>query len=384
MRNRHETMQGERGFSLLELMTAMTIGLLLVAGLAGVFANSSNSNREMKRTAEQIENGRYAIELLAQDVRHAGYYGQLYKLPLTPATTPDPCALPTDGAVSDTQNNFISIPVQLYPAPDFVTRPTVPTACAALLPNANVLAGSDILVVRRTDTNALGTTVTGGTYYLQATPFSADIQLGVAGTITTTQNARRQNSTLTRRDLTATASGSPASYPQIAAEMRRLRVHIYFVAPCSVPNGGGAVCTGSADDQGNPIPTLKRIELDTTGAYSITPLTEGIQALRAEFGVDNSPATADPGTGLIGDGVPDSFSHSPTAADMSNTVAMRIYVLARNTEASPGYVDNKTYTLGSVPSVAAATTTALNDAYKRHVYGSELRIANQQGRREIP
>src|SRR5262249_716873 len=105
---------------------------------------------------------------------------------------------------------------------------------------------------------------------------------------------------------------------------------------------------------------------------------------RAEFGVDTAPATADPGTGLIGDGVPDTFTHSPSVSDMGNTVGMRIYVLARNTEASSAYVDNKTYTLGTGPSVAPAPTTATNDASKRHVYGTSIRITNQQGRREIP
>ena len=50
-----------RGFSLLELMTSITIGLLIMAGLASVFVNSSTANKEMKNNAEQIENGRFAI-----------------------------------------------------------------------------------------------------------------------------------------------------------------------------------------------------------------------------------------------------------------------------------------------------------------------------------
>ena len=76
-------------------------------------------------------------------------------------------------------------------------------------------------VVRRAETTTLGTTVTGGTYYIQTTPSAADIQKGVAGTITSTQNARGAASTLTRRDVTGTAVGTPAVYPQVAAYMRR-------------------------------------------------------------------------------------------------------------------------------------------------------------------
>lgn len=380
------TLQTARGFSLVEMMTALAIGVLLLLGLTTVFSNSSNSNRELKRTAEQIENGRFAIELLTQDLRHAGFYGELTKLPAAPGAAPDPCTVPSDALVSDTVNNFIALPVQVYPASNFSTAPTVPTLCAALLPSANVMVGSDIVIVRRTDTNTLGTSVTGNTYYLQTSATSADMQKGVSGTITTSQNARGATSAiaLKRFDFSAGTSGSPATYPQISAYMRRYRTHIYFVAPCSVPNGGGSVCTGSADDQGTPIPTLKRIELDTTGAFSITPLVEGIQAIRLEVGIDNSPATADPGTGLIGDGIPDSYSHSPSLAEMTNITGVRIYVLARNTSKTPGYTDTKTYTLGSVPTIAAATTTAASDGYKRHAYAAETQIKNQAGRREIP
>ena len=78
------------GFSLIELMLAMTIGLLILAGLTTVFVNSSQSYGELRKTAEQIENGRYAIEYIAQDLRHAGFYGEFAALP----------DAPTAGAVS--------------------------------------------------------------------------------------------------------------------------------------------------------------------------------------------------------------------------------------------------------------------------------------------
>ena len=376
-----------RGFSLIELMLSITLGLLILAGLSSIFVNTSQSSRELRRTAEQIENGRYAVELMTQDLRHAGFYGELTKLPAVPASA-DPCTLPASGAVSDTSNAALALPIQVYPAAglgssDFAS---VPAACAALIPSpANLAPGSDIVVVRRADTVELlplGTAtaaVKANTVYIQTTTDTADIQKpGADGMIDNTQTATGGSSTLKRTDFTGAAPVPPTQWPRIAAAIRRYRTHVYFVAPCSVPNGGGSVCTGSADDLGKPIPTLKRLELDTTGAFSIVPLAEGIQAIRAELGVDSAPTVADAGTGLIGDAIPDSYTHSPSAADMGNTVAVRLYVLARNTEASPGYVDDKTYSLGT------ETTTATSDSFKRHVYGAETRIANQAGRREIP
>ena len=365
-----------RGFSLIELMTSITIGLLILAGLASVFVNSSTANREMKNSAEQIENGRYAIEMLTQDIRHAGYYGELAALPAVPGSAPDPCAAPSAGAVSDTSNSALALPVQ------YISAASIPAGCAALLTAANLQLGSDIVVVRRADTtlvnSAGGGAITGGTVYLQTTSDTADLQYGVAGAINNTQNATGAASTLQRRDFSVAASGTPPQFPLIAAAIRTYRTHIYFVAPCSVPNGGGSICTGSADDQGKPVPTLKRLEIGASGAFSIVPLVEGIEAIRIEYGVDNLPATADPGTGLIGDGVPDAFSNTPTVVDMGNTVATRIFVLARNTAATSGYIDDKTYTMGTY------TTTMTNDSFKRHVYSAETRVANQSGRREIP
>src|SRR5712671_2163215 len=196
-----------RGFSLIELMTAITIGMLLLMGLATIFVNSSQSYRELKKTSEQIENGRYAIELLTQDIRHAGFFGEFAKLVAAPAAAPDPCTVPTDAAVSDTVNNFLAVPIQIYPAASLTVLPSAPAACSALLPNANLMAGSDIVVVRRVDTNVLGGTVTGNIFYLQTTPAAADMQLGVAAAITGTQNARAQTTALYRRDMTVAAAG---------------------------------------------------------------------------------------------------------------------------------------------------------------------------------
>lgn len=376
------TLRRMRGVSLIEMMTAMTIGLLILAGLTSVFVNTSTSSRELKNTAEQIESGRYAIELLTQDIRHAGFYGELSTLPAVPGAAPDPCAAPAAGVVSDTANNALALPVQ------YVSAAAIPGGCAALLTAANLQAGSDIVVVRRADTimlpvtGAAGAAVTGGTVYLQTTADAAEIQYGVAGNINSTQNATggATTATMIRRDFTVAAAGVPPQFPVIAAAIRRYRTHIYFVAPCSVP-AAGIICAADAD-QGRPIPTLKRLEMaaGAGGVFTIVPLAEGIEAIRVEYGVDDAPAAVDTGTGLIGDGLPDNYVNAPNVAQMGNTIAARIYVLARNTAPTAGYVDDKTYALGAAAFIPAAAV----QSYKRHVYGAETRIVNQSGRREIP
>src|SRR5919201_3755151 len=81
------------GFSLVELMVALTIGLLLLTALATIFANSSRMQREVTLSAQQIENGRYAIDLVSEDVRHAGFWGYYGGSLTPPGAMPDPCAL---------------------------------------------------------------------------------------------------------------------------------------------------------------------------------------------------------------------------------------------------------------------------------------------------
>src|ERR671925_1972308 len=81
------------GFSLVELMISLTIGLLLLTALATIFANSSRTQREVTLSAQQIENGRYAIDLVSEDLRHAGFWGYYGVNDTAPGVMPDPCAL---------------------------------------------------------------------------------------------------------------------------------------------------------------------------------------------------------------------------------------------------------------------------------------------------
>lgn len=63
---------GQRGLTLVELMVALVLGLLILAGVISIFL----SNRQAFRTSEQLariqENARTAFELMSRSVREAG------------------------------------------------------------------------------------------------------------------------------------------------------------------------------------------------------------------------------------------------------------------------------------------------------------------------
>ncbi len=365
------------GFSLVELMVAVTIGLLLLAALATIFVNSSQTQKEQQKSMQQIENGRYALDILSQDLRLAGFYGQFFNLPplvaatLTmPATLPDPCATNSTSLV-----NAIPLPVQGYNDPA-----TSPISC---LDSANYLSNTDILVIRRASTaTPLASFPADKDVYMQSSPLSVQIH----------QNTDPPPVSITNKDGVT------------AAPIRKYHVHIYFVSPCSVPTGPAtanapATCKAT-DDGGAPIPTLKRLEL-TAGSVgptmSIVPLVEGIENLQIDYGVDDTPNVPSP-TGFLGDGSPDCYDADPGSSTnagftagcsagnpgsitaWSEVVTAKIYLLARNPQTTPGYTDTKTYNLGlDFPSVGPT-----GDRYKRHVYQSVVRLSNSSGRREVP
>lgn len=64
-----------RGFSIIELMVAMTIGLLLVAGLFYVYFGASQSSRFQGVLAAMQGNARFAVEIMGVDIRMVGFTG---------------------------------------------------------------------------------------------------------------------------------------------------------------------------------------------------------------------------------------------------------------------------------------------------------------------
>jgi len=376
------------GLSLIELMIALLISSLLMLGLVSSFKTSSDAQKEIEKAGMLIENGRYAMSVLADDIHHAGFYGFFYETGTPPTTLQDPC----ETASLTNLHTAMGIPLQGYTAPSISTsirqwpyygtwNSTSTCDDKGFFTSANLAPGSDVVVVRRADTQVFTGTPTTGEIYLQANHRTASLLLGnqSAGTVDGNDPGSK---TADNQDQSAL---NLRKYPTVTtapwADTREYHVHVYFVAPCSIGSGTNGVCT-TADDN---IRTLKRLELTATGGattMTLEPLAEGIEYLKLEYGIDNSPTTVNSITNSVGDGIPDSYITSPTAAEWPTVMAVRIYILARSTEATTGYTDAKAYTLGSVG--GGTSISAANDPYTRHVFSAEVRPTNVAGRREIP
>jgi len=70
-----------RGFTLVELMVALVISLLLMAGVIQVYLSSKQSYRLQDNVARIQESGRLATEILTRYIRLAGYRAHLAQTP---------------------------------------------------------------------------------------------------------------------------------------------------------------------------------------------------------------------------------------------------------------------------------------------------------------
>ena len=352
----------QRGMTLVEWMVSMTIGLILLAGLTALIAQQSSTQAELEKSSRQIENGRYAMQLLSEDIQLAGYYGEFSNVAdlAVPGALPDPC-LKTAAGIEPA----MPFQVQGYDSPA-----TTSLLLACINSNDHV-PGTDILVVRRvssadsdTVTPAVAASAAGGQIYLQSGLTASGLEFikKLATGATTSQF------TLLKKDGTT------------LAPLRKFLVHIYFVSPCSMPSG--ANCSNAADG-GKPIPTLKMLELSAAGNTTTmitTPLVEGIENMQIDYGIDTT-----------GDGSPDGQFVATTAAvaDWANLVALRVHLLARSTEPSAGYVDPKTYSMGFNSTGALQTVTPSTDSYgnnvqpyKRRLFSQLIRVVNPSSRRD--
>jgi type II secretory pathway pseudopilin PulG len=464
--------RGSQGaFTLIELMVAITISLLVALALITVFVNLSSSNAEMAKTNAQIENGRFAMQLLQGDIAHAGFWAshvpqfddlssRAVPAPTSvldgsvPTAVPDPCLAFGTGWTDEYKANLLGIPVQGYD--------TVPTSCATLLTNQK--ANTDMIVVRHADTCVATTPAApnceehiAGNLYFQASLCSSTAQAGGVNTITLSSASSTNADDYVNKTIRITAGAGAGQSRTIVAYDGATKVAtvdsdwdiakipdntsgysldaVHYVFDTGGHTSTNMNCTTLADLRKfgssiyyirdyavtavDGIPTLMRSEfgLDGTGALKqLEPvaLIEGIEGFRIEYGIDD---VSDSGEAVNytqavkwadtsnltsptnrGDGIPDSYVRCPTSdttadntqpstqpaatvctvAQLSNVVTVKLHLLARSAQASPGYTDSKIYSLGTT------TLGPFNDGFKRHVFSTTVRLANISGRRETP
>ena len=366
----HAMSARQAGLSMIELMVGLTIGLVLTLGLFTLLASSSQAFKQQDDFARMQDNASAAFRYIGDSLRQAGFLGNL--------SDPTGMAFVAGSAVGTVNDcgsggnppsaNWaltFSTPIFAFPG---LTPLTVNAAFPCILA-VNFYSGppianpNPILVVRGAsgyripDPNADGDLTDGlaaqqnytTTIYVQSNPYKGIVFYGADFAALRGSNATYKLST-------------GADY-----DIFEYRAHVYYVRPCSRPAGGAVNCTGAADDNNRPIPTLVRQEL-VGSTMTEVPLAEGIDLVDYRFGVDNNS-----------DGVPDVFKDTPVAGDWPNVVAVKVTLLVRSPTLSSEYDDSsKQYDLNGDGVIDYSCTLLPAPAcrYKRKVFSQTFQARN--------
>ncbi len=337
------------GVSLVELMIALLLTSLLVAGIGQVFLVTGRSYRVQDNLGRLQENGRHALGTLQADLRRAGYLGVIKDIGSIVDNTAGGKRNGHRLAVDDGQCRDI----------DWVRSLSHPVFGKDdhrrgydCLPRTKRHTG-DILVTRyitplTTSGNTAGTaqsTLRPDHFYLRASLSTGNLFAG--------------------RDAAANPPGGAA------ARMAELVARAYFIRTRHAPANTG--CPG-----GRTLPALYRL-VQANGKLVSEEVARGIEQFQVQYGIDGN-----------GNGSIDRFIDAMDAQDprWQQLVAVRIWLLVRAECPETGYDNSHRYVMGNI-SVDPARTDRDgdgvidgdvdgdgNDDYRRRLFTGTVALRN--------
>jgi len=320
-----------RGFSLVELMIALVITLILMAGVSQIFLGSKKSYTIQESLGRMQENGRYAMETVLTDLRRAGYLGGNADIGEIIDNTPGGVSngnktASEDGTCSNSNTNW----ARMLESPIF-GRDDNRTSYSCL-PADSTHVG-DILVVRYAAPWVIGgiTTPTydNDQFYLRSSLFEGRLFRG--------QDEGNSNNKID---------------DAAAVRTSELVSNAYFIHISD--NSDASKCPGS-----NAVPSLYRMAL-RNGTLSAEEIAYGVEQFQVQYGLDTTS-----------DGSVDTFVDAPafSSAQWDQVIAARIWLLVRAECPEPGYTNGNTYIMGNV-------SPTPNDSYRRQLFTSTVGLRN--------
>jgi type IV pilus assembly protein PilW len=359
-----------RGFSIVELMVAVTLALIVTAGVMAAFLGSRSSFMNTSGTAAVSDNGRFALDFLQTAVRSAGY--------MACNTTHSQLSLLNIGSSSAVYYNY-GQPLGGYEANNTVSNgytvaepPVTPDAStgdwlassgpawpgggldAAL--SGKVIKNSDVLVVYSTlRTNyppAVVTNISNGASNFQVlNPYNlAGGQIAVIADCAKSMvfQIYQVNGTTVSLVTSGTPGNTAASFPvsfQVGAQVTPVDTTVYYIGKGA--DGDGALFT---------------YDLNATSTFTASELVSDIESMQVLYGVDTT------GTQTVAEYIP-----AQEVVDFNSVMSVKIAVLAASQ-------------LGAVPKPALAqtytllgnTVTAPIDTRSRQVFEITVSTRNME------
>ena len=328
------------GFTLVELLIALTLGLLLTASFGSVLISNKQSFRAMDATSRVQETGRYAMHLLTRDLRSAGYQG---------------CAGLSANITNTLNAGTLSNLIDSTPLQGYDHKTAGSSAASAWLPSldasiSGAAADSDVVMIRSSISNGVQLTATMPTT-------AAALQISAASTIdqgdifmvcdcrSSCAIAQRTNVNNGTNALVHNAGGAVTPGNAVVDMGKRYGPESEVM---EVENRSWYVGTGASGE-----PALF-LEANDSGGIE---MVEGIESLQLLFGEDTNNN--------------DSANRYLTAdliTNWNNVVSVRVFVVARTAEDNIAS-DFQTYT------VNGANVTA-TDKRIRRVFSATINLRN--------
>jgi type IV pilus assembly protein PilW len=334
IRRRHK----QSGLSLVELMVALTIGVLITISILTVYINSSRNFAIDERYARMQENARYALRVLGEDLVMSDFWGQMIStdtISTTLSVTAGDCG--DDPEIHNADSALLFNNQHDAGAVDQFTE------CATI--SAQRQPDSDVILIKRVEgsptarvcVDAADTEGDGAT--------AETITTGTSSLVTGTVYLRTNGVSGSLID--DASSGNP---PTVGWSDWRYLPRVYFVR-------------NHFETVGDGIPSLCRLDLDDTDLDALSCLAQGIEDMHLEFGIDTDQ-----------DGTANRYTATPSTADMETAVSARIHVLMRSDQPVPYYTNTKTFLLGGVAIPSA------NDGFLRNVFSTTVALRNTASR----
>lgn len=328
-------MKLSRGFTLLEWLISSTIGLFLLSGAFSVYVMSRNNNHQLQIYNELQENGRLAMNLLLQDLRQTGFFGDMAGQPLR-----------LDGNVKSR--------LKLTEAHDCRDERGEPGGSLPASGDNGILRP---FLARHVDSRGVLNAELGCLKKVRLQPESDVLSLKrevgfPVGKLEISRNSQRIYLAANVRQALFFAGNDKAATDDLStlssAQIREFQHHVYYI------------------QQLDNIPELRLIQLtdQMNAAYSL-PLVQGVERLRVLVAVDESV----PADGLADKYLPPE-KITPAIWNTFAITGIQLFLLIRALEPSPGFLNQQTYQLGD------QKLAPFNDGYQRLVLQSSVQFRN--------
>jgi len=343
-----------RGFSMVELMIALVITLILLAGIGQIFLSSKKSFVIQNNLARIQENGRYAMDVVASDLRRAGYWGGNADITTISGTQSINPAATESCSIADPSNWARMLNRSIYGL-DLTgnEKPSDSGNDYSCLKDAGATAyvRGDVMLVRYAHASAVGSITkplpcaTGKTTIKDCYPDEYFLR-----------------SSLFRGRLFKGSESEDPDNMLVAPAIRtaELVARAYYIGTSS----NTSACPADGD-----VPSLFRVELSSSGGLTAEEVAYGVDNLQIKYGVDSS------GDGVVnryydGDDIDSTDALKP---DWEDVVATRVWLLVRAECPETGYTNDNAYAMGNESYTPADTA---GRGYRRKLYTSTIRLRN--------